>query len=159
MHLRGGALLHLKRALRRFNRVQRTRHKVSGPLTRDVGPNQIMKTNDETPVRPWSYLALALASAIVPFIHFRGLNQALDNTIYPWGLHPIEVLWLRDLGQYAAVLAGVLAICFVLSWRIVWFRRAKTWRRFFTAALLFWVWYSIAASIAIWLQITIGNAT
>jgi hypothetical protein len=117
-----------------------------------------MKTDNETTVRPWSYLALALASAIVPLIHFRGLNQALDNTRYPWGLHPIEVLWLRDLGQFAAVLAGVLALCFILSWRISWFRRAKTWRRFFIAALLFWVWYSIAASLTVFLQITVGNS-
>jgi len=39
MHLWGGALLHLKWALRRFNRVQRTSHKVRRPLTRDVGRN------------------------------------------------------------------------------------------------------------------------
>jgi len=36
MHLWGGALLHLKWALRRFNGVQGTLHKVSGPLTPDV---------------------------------------------------------------------------------------------------------------------------
>lgn len=117
-----------------------------------------MKTEDDATVSPWSYLALAGLSAIVPFIHFRGLNEALDNTRYPWGLHPIEVLWLRDLGQFAALLAGALALCFVLSWRMAWFRNTKIWRRFLIVALLFWVWYSIAASMTVLLQITVGNS-
>ncbi|MDD5678789.1 MAG: hypothetical protein PHW60_12505 [Kiritimatiellae bacterium] len=116
-----------------------------------------MKPDDERSVNPWSYLALALASAVVPLIHFGGLNRALDNTRYPWGLHPIEILWLRDLGHFAAVIAAVLALCFVLSWWVAWFRKEKIWRRFFAAALIFWVWYSIAASMTVWLQITVGN--
>jgi hypothetical protein len=116
-----------------------------------------MKPDDEKSVKPWSYLALALASAIVPIIHFRGLNQALDDTRYPWGLHPIEILWLRDLGQFAGVLAVVLVLCFILSWWIGWFRKEKIWRRFFTATLLFWVWYSIASSMTLLIQLRIGN--
>jgi hypothetical protein len=116
-----------------------------------------MKPDEERNVKPWPYLALALASAIVPLIHFRGLNEALDNTRYPWGLHPIEILWLRDLGEFAGIVAGVLALCFILSWWIGWFRKDKIWRRVFVATLLFWVWYSIAASLTLLIQLKVGN--
>jgi len=51
MHLWGGALLHLKWALRRFKRVQGTRHKVSGPLTRDVRMKDNIEYRNETVVR------------------------------------------------------------------------------------------------------------
>jgi len=48
MHLWGGALLHLKWALRRFKGVQSTRHKVPGPLTPDVLRNEEADTEKES---------------------------------------------------------------------------------------------------------------
>ena len=123
----------------------------------DVGPRDTMKTDDETRVRPWPYLALALLSSIVPSIHYWGLNQALYNTRYPWGMHPVEILWLRDLGQLSTVLAVGLALCFILSWRMAWWRTKKALTLIVSTAFLFWVFYSIMASMTVFLQITVGN--
>ena len=115
-----------------------------------------MKTYDPTKVTPWSYLPLALLSSFVPFIHHHGLHQALDNTRYLWGLHPIEILWSRDLGDFSTWVAVLIGICFLLSWRVAWLRTIKAWKTVFTITLLFWVWYSICISLALMIQINIG---
>lgn len=132
----------------------------AGYENRDVQrwANTMMKQDDATVVGPSAYLLLALLSSFVPIIHHLGLREALDNTRYPWGLHPIEILWLRDLGQNSAWIAAALALCFILSFRVARLRTIKAWRITVTLTLLFWVIYSVAASLTMVIQLNLGNS-
>lgn len=115
----------------------------------------MVKQQGATTVGPSAYLLLALFSMYVPIIHHLGLYGALDNTRYCGGLHPVGFLWLRDLGQASAWLAGALVICFSLSFRTARLRTIRAWRIVVTLTLLFWVIYSTAASLTLFIQLAL----
>ena len=67
-----------------------------------------------------AYLILFLASLPIPILHYRKLGDALWAVRYPWGLHPIQNLWVWDLGRLSVVFP--VAILVILTASFMWRR-------------------------------------
>lgn len=72
-----------------------------------------------TPAQIWRrrflLVVLVLCSAIPPFLHYRMLDAPLDNVRFAGGLHPSEILELRQFGRLTAYVPLLFVLALLLS--------------------------------------------
>lgn len=64
----------------------------------------------------WGYIVLFFFALLIPVVHNREVNRALEHTRLTEGLMPANYLMLKWLGQLAIVAPIVFFTLYVLSW-------------------------------------------
>jgi hypothetical protein len=103
---------------------------------------------------PWWFLAMAVLSSFIPFIHISALNEAILACRSPSGLHPTELLVLRDIAIVGTASVGALALLFCCSWRFPSLTKPHVVKVAFLLTLILWIVYGSWCAVSMLLQLT-----
>ena len=100
-----------------------------------------------------AYAVLLLVSIPIPLFHYRILGDVLWAIRYPWGLHPVPILILWNLGWLSAAMPAILLALFSASWK--WNRLCVLKAPLFVAlgVCLFTTMYGTMCAVALWLAL------
>lgn len=125
----------------------------SGDSRSDQRGRQGMKLTSSATQARVAYAVLLIISIPIPLFHYRVLGDTLWAIRYPWGLHPVPLLILWNLGWLSAAIPAILLALFFASWK--WNRLCVS-RAPLLAALgvcLFTTMYGTMCAMALWLAL------
>jgi len=123
-----------------------------GKCDSSVRLNEMKKLTQQEKARG-TYGIMFLISLPIPVFHYKAFGHAIWTVRYPWGLHPIEILNLWELGRFSVFIPIALILLVALSWKFVIICKPETLVRVAIAVLIFSTIYAINCALAFWMQI------